>query len=175
MSAETQVQVRVATVTDAAALARLSAATFAETFGPMYQAEDLAAFLSGSRSEAAYARLLRDPRVRVALAFLDGGPEPVGYVVAGPCKLPVDSLEPAAGEVRELYVLAAYQKHKIGTLLLVGALEWLESERRVPLYVGVYSENLGAQRLYGRFGFNKIGEYDFPVGQHIDREFILRR
>ena len=175
MNAETKVLVRVANLADAAALARLGAATFVETFGPMYQAEDLAAFLAGSRSEAVYAKLLSDPQVRVELAFLNGKPEPAGYIVAGPCKLPVDNLEPTAGEVRELYVLAEYQKHKMGTQLMVGALEWLESQRREPLYVGVYSENVGAQRLYGRFGFNKVGEYDFPVGAHIDREFILKR
>jgi len=45
------------------------------------------------------------------------------YFVAGPCKLPVDKLEPTAGEVRELYVLADYQKHKMGTMLMVEALE----------------------------------------------------
>ena len=175
MNAETEVRVHVANVADAAALARLGAATFVETFGPLYQAPDLAAFLAGSRSAAVYTKLLHDPQVRVALAFLNGKPEPVGYSVAGPCKLPVANLEPLAGEVRELYILAEYQKHKLGTQLLVGALEWLESQRRAPLYVGVYSENVGAQRLYGRFGFNKVGEYDFPVGEHIDREFILRR
>ncbi|MFO0579471.1 MAG: GNAT family N-acetyltransferase [Polyangia bacterium] len=175
MSAETQVQIRVATGTDVAALARLGAATFIETFGPLYRAEDLASFLDGCRSEAAYARLLSDPRVGVALAFLSDRPEPVGYVVAGPCKLPVDDLPPTAGEVRELYVLAAHQKHKLGTKLLGWALDWLASQRRVPLYIGVYCDNVGAQRLYGRFGFSKVGEYDFPVGRHIDREFILRR
>lgn len=171
----TQVSIRVATMADAAALARLGAETFVETFGTMYHAEDLAAFLAGSRSEAVYVKLLNNPQVRVNLAFLNGKPEPVGYFVAGPCKLPVDKLEPTAGEVRELYVLADYQKHKMGTKLMVEALEWLESQRRAPLYVGVYSENVGAQRLYSRFGFSKVGEYEFPVGDHMDREFILKR
>lgn len=172
---ETKVQFRAASPTDAAALSRLGAATFVETFGTLYRAEDLAAFLAGSRSEATYARLLGDPRVRVELAFLGGEPEPVGYVVAGPCKLPVDALESTAGEVRELYVLSAHQQHKLGTQLLTRALAWLADQRFAPLYVGVYSDNVGAQRLYGRFGFAKVSEYDFPVGAHLDREFILRR
>lgn len=175
MNAQTQVRSRVASVADAAALARLGAATFIETFGAMYQAKDLATFLADSRSEEVYAKLLRDPQVHVRLAFLNGKPEPIGYLVVGPCKLPVANVEPTAGEVRELYVLAEYQKHKLGTLLMVEGLQWLESQRRTPLYVGVYSENLGAQRLYARFGFNRVGEYDFPVGEHIDREFILKR
>jgi RimJ/RimL family protein N-acetyltransferase len=41
--------------------------------------------------------------------------------------------------------------------------------------VGVWSENVGAQRLYARYGFEKIGEYDFPVGAQLDREFILKQ
>jgi diamine N-acetyltransferase len=39
----------------------------------------------------------------------------------------------------------------------------------------VWSENLGAQRFYGRYGFDKVGEYGFVVGKTIDREFILKR
>ena len=175
MNAQNQVRTRVASVSDSAALARLGAATFIETFGSMYQAKDLAEFLAGSRSEVVYAKLLRDPQTHVRLAFLNAKPEPIGYIVVGPCKLPVANMEPTAGEVRELYVLSKYQKHKLGTLLMVEGLQWLESQRRTPLYVGVYSENLGAQRLYARFGFNRVGEYDFPVGEHIDLEFILKR
>lgn len=175
MNPDTQALIRVATIADAATLAKLGATTFVETFGLMYQAEDLATFLTSSRAEEVYAKLLSDPHVRVELAFLNEMPEPVGYIVVGPCKLPVDNLEAAAGEVRELYVLAKQQKHKIGTQLMGRALQWLESQCRAPLYVGVYCENIGAQRLYGRFGFKKFGEYNFPVGKHIDREFILKR
>jgi ribosomal protein S18 acetylase RimI-like enzyme len=54
-------------------------------------------------------------------------------------------------------------------------LQWLESQGRTPLYIGVWSENLGAQRFYGRYGFKKIGEYGFVVGNTVDREFILKR
>ncbi|HWU15100.1 MAG TPA: GNAT family N-acetyltransferase, partial [Caulobacter sp.] len=39
----------------------------------------------------------------------------------------------------------------------------------------VWSENFGAQKLYGRLGFEKVGEYHFPVGETRDLEFILRR
>ena len=59
--------------------------------------------------------------------------------------------------------------------LLEAALEWLGERGRTPVYLGVWSENDGAQRLYGRYGFEKVGEYDFPVGDQLDREFILKR
>ena len=43
------------------------------------------------------------------------------------------------------------------------------------VWIGVWSENHGAQRLYARHGFEKVGEYEFKVGQTRDHEFILRR
>jgi ribosomal protein S18 acetylase RimI-like enzyme len=39
----------------------------------------------------------------------------------------------------------------------------------------VWSENFGAQRFYGRYGFEKVGEYGFRVGNTVDHEFILKR
>jgi len=39
----------------------------------------------------------------------------------------------------------------------------------------VWSENLRAQSLYRGYGFEKAGEYSFPVGETLDRELIFRR
>lgn len=172
--------IRPATHADAAMLAEVAAATFVETFGHLYPREDLAAFLREARSEATYAKLLDDPTVFVGLAIASDGATgapgtAAGYVLAGGCKLPVANLEPAAGEIRELYLRAAHHNRGLGSRLLESALEWLAAKQRAPIYVGVWSGNTGAQRLYGRFGFEKIGEYDFPVGRQRDREFILRR
>lgn len=44
-----------------------------------------------------------------------------------------------------------------------------------PLWVGVWSGNLKAQKLYAAHGFEKAGEYQYPVGRWLDDEFILRR
>ncbi len=52
---------------------------------------------------------------------------------------------------------------------------WLQSEGPRDVWIGVWSENHGAQRFYAREGFEKVGEYGFPVGGTVDREFILRR
>lgn len=174
MSSDSSYTIRSATPADASAVAELGATTFVETFGHLYSSQDLRAFLASARSEATYAGLIDAPDIFVALAAA-GDAAPVGYVVAGPCKLPVDDRAPSAGEVRELYVLSSHQGHRLGTRLLEAALDWLEERRRSPLYVGVWSENHGAQRLYGRYGFSKVGEYEFPVGDQLDREFILER
>jgi ribosomal protein S18 acetylase RimI-like enzyme len=163
---------------DAAALAAVGRATFVETFGHLYRPRDLADFLATSHSTARWAAYLAEPGLAVWVAAEAGG-DIAGYVMAGGCKLPVPSADPRggrqSGEVRQLYLRRRAQGRGLGTYLLVVALDWLRNAGRHPLYVGVWSGNFGAQRLYGRFGFTKVGEYDFPVGRHLDREFILRR
>lgn len=95
--------------------------------------------------------------------------------MVGACKLPVEHLEATAGEIQQLYVYAEFHNLRLGRRLMDIGLEWLASQGRSPLYIGVWSENYGAQRFYGRYGFTKFGEYGFQVGSTVDREFILKR
>ena len=166
--------IRRARGTDAAKLAEITAATFVETFAHLYPPQDLHRFLQEKSTPEACARLLAEPGV--AAWFISAADDvPRGYVVVGPCKLPVENLEPLAGELRQLYIRAEFQSHQLGSGLLTTALEWLDAQQRCPLYVGVWSENHGAQRLYARRGFVKVGEYGFKVGASVDHEFILKR
>jgi GNAT superfamily N-acetyltransferase len=170
----TAITIRRALPGDAEGIANLARDTFVETFGYLYRREDLAAFLESSQTVSAYAPLLRDPRVGIWVAE-HSGQDLVGFLTAGPCKLPAPQRETTAGEIRQLYLRASVQRDGLGTRLLVTGLDWLVARGHSPLYVGVWSGNLGAQRLYARYGFEKVGEYDFPVGKHLDREFILRQ
>jgi ribosomal protein S18 acetylase RimI-like enzyme len=165
--------VRRATAKDAGELARLAESTFTETFGHLYPREDLASYVAATYTPAACLEALSDPRMAYWLAGRDGEPA-VGFALAGHCKLPVDGLEPTAGELRQLYVSSSHQQRRLGTRLFEAALAWLEA-RYSPVYIGVWSKNYGAQRFYGRYGFVKVGEYGFPVGKTVDRELILKR
>lgn len=169
----TKPTIRRAAGADAPALALLGAATFTETF-VHHTPEDLQAFAKESHSTDAWKRKLADPHNGIWIAEIGDDP-PIGFCVAGQCKLPVENLEQNAGEIQELYVLATHHNLKLGTQLMEIAFEWLAKEGRNPLYIGVWSENYGAQRLYARHGFKKIGEYEYPVGNAVDLEFILKR
>lgn len=166
--------IRRATPDDAATLAALGTSTFTETFGHLYPPEDLQAFLGESHSVDAWTRTLTDSQRAIWLAALADA-TPIGFIAVGACKLPVENREPTAGEIQQLYVLARHHNLRLGSRLMDVGLEWLEAQGRSPMYIGVWSENLGAQRFYGRYGFNKVGEYGFPVGKTLDREFILKR
>lgn len=165
--------IRRAGAADAEALVAIGRATFAETFGRLYPPEDLAAFLAEAHSLARARADLSDPAKAVWLAEADG--EVVGYAVAGPCKLPHPEVTPACGELERIYLKGSHQGGGAGSRLLAEALAWLEKDGPRRLWIGVWSQNHGAQRLYARRGFTKVGAYDFVVGQTRDHEFILRR
>ncbi|MBV9510261.1 MAG: GNAT family N-acetyltransferase [Caulobacteraceae bacterium] len=165
------IRLRVAAPSDAETLSRIGRRTFTETFGRLYPAEDLADFLRGHAPER-YAAWLADPSCRLWLAERDG--EALGYALAAPCGLPHADVTPDCGELQRLYVDARAQRTGAGTALLREALDWLQAPGRT-LWIGVWSENHGAQRLYRRHGFEQVGSYLFPVGASRDLEFILRR
>jgi ribosomal protein S18 acetylase RimI-like enzyme len=158
---------------DAALLAALGARTFTETFGHLYPSEDLAAFLKHSYSTQRLADYLADPPAAAWILELEG--EAIGYALVGACDLPHSEVTAACGELKRLYVLADHRGGGRGGRLLDAALSHLEARGQRPIWIGVWSENFGAQKLYGRLGFEKVGEYEFPVGGTRDREFILRR
>jgi ribosomal protein S18 acetylase RimI-like enzyme len=164
---------RRATAADAEALAALGAQIFTETFGHLYPPQDLAAFLAEAHAPAGVRADLADPHKALWLALVDG--EPAGYALAGPCDLPHPEVAPGDGELKRIYLLAGAQNGGLGGRLFDAAVGWLEKDGPRTIWIGVWSENLGAQRFYARRGFAKVGEYGFKVGDSIDREFILRR
>ncbi len=157
---------------DATILAELGRDTFVETFAHLYPPEDLAAFLEEAYSPAAFLSFLERPGHALWLA--ESGGRALGYAQAGPCALPHPEVTSGCGELKRLYVRADAQGRGIGVALLNTAVRWLEAPGR-KIWIGVWSGNAGAQRLYGRHGFGKVGEYEFPVGQTRDHEFILMR
>ena len=100
---------------------------------------------------------------------------PIGHAAAGPCGLPHPDVQPGDGELKRLYVLKSLQNGGWGGHLFRTTLDWLERDGPRTLWIGVWSQNHGAQRFYERHGFQRVGEYKFAVGKTLDDEFILKR
>ena len=158
---------------DAETLVELSRTTFADAFGDIYWPEDIQAFSRTAYGLEKTRRELADPRIAVWLAERDG--VAIGYALAGPCDLPHSDVTPACGELKRIYLTAAALGGGVGSRLMAEALQWLERDGSRRIWIGVWSGNRGARRLYERMGFTKVGEYYFKVGEAMDREFILRR
>ena len=172
-SSAAQTVIRRADAADAETLAELGARTFRETFAHLYDPLDLADFLAEAYSLERTRADLADPAKASWLVEDDG--EPIGYALAGPCSLPHDDVRPACGELKRIYFVNDRQGGGLGGALFAEVMAWLLKDGPRDIWIGVWSENYGAQRFYQRHGFEKVGEYGFTVGRTIDREFILKR
>jgi ribosomal protein S18 acetylase RimI-like enzyme len=169
--------IRLATPEDVPALARLAEETFCETFvegfAVGYPEADLKAFLKASYAPEKVAGWIADAAAQVLVAEAEGeGGRLIAYAHAGDNDLPYAHARPGDGELKRLYVRREAQGTGLGRVLLERSLEWFGAR---PVLIGVWRDNLKAQRLYRHYGFETVGEYFFMVGEVADPEFILRR
>lgn len=173
----TEPLIRPAVDADAAALGVLGRQTFIDTFvegfAIPYPPADLAAFLDASFSPEAIRAKLQEAGAAWWVAERDG--DLLAFANTGPNTLPHPEARPGHAELRRLYVSKSAQGLGLGTRLLAVALDWMEANTDGPLWIGVWSGNVKAQKLYAAWGFAKVGEYQYPIGRWLDDEFILRR
>ena len=168
--------VRRATAADATDLAMLAAESFRAKFGHLYPPAVLEAYVQDTYAEPQTAALIADPAV--AVWVVAAAKRLLAFAVLGPCKLPHPDVTPACIELRRLYTAPDATGAGLGSKLMQAVVLpacAAAAAHGGDAWVGVYSENAGAQRFYARHGFVRAGEYWFPVGPVRDREFILRR
>jgi GNAT superfamily N-acetyltransferase len=162
---------RDARMDDGETLDRIFRTSFCDTFGHLYSAEDLGAFLS-SFGVGDWQGQLRDPAYAFRLGEADA--EPVAFAKLGPLKLPVET-DRRAILLDQIYVLKEHHGAGLAHALMDWALD--ESRRRgaEELYLTVFVDNHRARRFYDRYQFEAVGRYDFMVGNHADEDIIMRK
>jgi len=164
---------RPATPADVPELARLASDAFVAAFGHLYKPEDLATFLAEYRTPEKFRQHLADPPTLVEVAEEDGRLAAYCLIVRGH---KFDE-QPEPRPVRPVFVSQLYCAPEMtGRGLGAALLEWAIAEARAwgadALQLSVFSENFGAQRFYQRYGFAKVADIDFWVGNHRDDEFL---
>ncbi len=162
---------RSATAADIPALARLGADTFVDTFGHLYSTDDLNSFLHDTHSISAVTQAIAMSGMAYHLAL--DGTTPIGYCKIGNCGLPVPQTTRQGAQLKQLYVHKSCFGSGVGAVLMNWAMNEFHARQCDDIYLSVWSENQRAQAFYGKYGFVKIGEYQFKVGNQYDHEFIF--
>lgn len=167
-------KLRKATPGDAAALAELGARSFVVKFGHLYTPEDLSTFLAESHSEAKVAKEIADPQMRVMLA--ERGGKLLGYCkLIMACGWPDHARGQRVIELKQLYTDPEATGQGIGTCLMDWALQEAAAFGADEIQLSVYSDNPGAQKFYRRYGFDKVADIHFMVGEQRDEEYLFAK
>ena len=162
---------RAATPADGSALAAMAKRSFTETFGTLFRASDLAAFLDQAFGADGLPAQLDDPAFAVQLA-LDGDAI-IGFAKIGPVAFPGDWPDSAI-ELHQLYILGDHHGAGLAPVLMDWALDQARGRGASEMILSVYVDNHRARRFYERYGFEEIGQYKFMVGEHEDDDRLMR-
>ena len=168
--------VRLATPDDAAALVALGRASFCAAFEHLYEPRDIRVFLEEAYAPALIAREIADPGITHCVTQ----DQPGGAITAF---IKLRNPSPYAGHSNALHPLGLNQLYTapgrtgegLGTALMRWALAQAGACGHDAIQLSVWSENFSAQRFYQRFGFAKIADIGFWVGQQRDDEFLFER
>lgn len=165
---------RAAGAADIPALSRLGIDSFVAKFGALYSPENLATFLDEVHSPAALAAELADPTRLYRLAVRDGAL--LGYCKLGlTCGFPGHARGARVMELKQLYTDPAALGGGIGTALMDWAMDEFAARGADEVQLSVYADNPGAQRFYARYGFARVADITFRVGDHVDPEFLFAK
>ncbi|CAF3765508.1 unnamed protein product [Rotaria magnacalcarata] len=150
--------------TDDVALSQLSQQTFLETyvedFSIPYRKHDIEAYFRSSKSPEWFAGKIVDPLQATWVVEDKISDELVAFAIAGPCKLShPDVCLGEDGDLQFLYVRRDRRSHGLGQQLMNTALLWLEERfKGRPIWLGVWSGNLKAQKFYMHYDFSQAVE-----------------
>jgi ribosomal protein S18 acetylase RimI-like enzyme len=147
--------------------------TFTESFADFNTAEDISEYLSHAFHPDRVLSDLSNKDIRIRLAFYEGNV--IGYTKTnrGACQsepLGADHLE-----LERIYVASEAQGMGIGQRLLDDVVLYARGAGFTTLWLGVWENNPGAIRFYGRNGFAAFGNHDFMLGKDRQTDILMRR
>lgn len=155
---------------DGPALAKMAADSFVETFGHLYQSDDLESFLTEAFGPAGLPAQIGDPAYRIRVATDDG--IIAGFCKMGACTLPSPPVPEDAIELKQLYLLRPWQGSGVAPALMEWAIAHAKGSGAAHMALSVYADNHRARRFYARYGLVEIGANIFMVGKQADDDRI---
>lgn len=165
------IQIRQATLSDAALIAAMSRETFYDTFAEFNRKEDMDLFLAGPFAADTLMAEVGRPGHFFFIAW--DGDQPAGYVFLKDEMHPHIPNENAV-EISRLYAKKAFIGKGIGKALMQCAVAHAVAENKTFIWLGVWEHNLRAIGFYQSFGFEKFSEHDFILGKDVQRDWLMR-
>ena len=167
------VEIRVADVTDAAALARLGGLAFREAWSGYNDPADMDAYCSEHFALERIRRDLTAAGVRYFLAECNA--EAAGYLrmESGPAPAVVVGDRPV--EVSRVYALRHWHGRGVGPALMRSALAEAGRAGHDVLWLAVWQKAPQALAFYRKWGFEVVGTASFRLGADVQEDFVMRR
>lgn len=159
-----EITIRRIVLEDAPALAEISRQTFYDTFTGTCTEADMQVFLKDYYNLQQVQTELSNGDDFYFFALLNGAP--VGFIrfMEDYTNLPLVKQWKAL-ELKRLYVVKEYHGKGIAQKLMDFFIDFAEQNKYQLVWLGVWENNLKAQKFYAKYGFVNSGHtHNFPIG-----------
>jgi len=164
--------IRQADNSDRNIICALGVTTFYEAYYELDESSDLANYVLESFSLAQIEAELNDTNSTFFIAELNG--KTVGYAKLRENSM-VDCLENEnAVELHRIYILERAKGKGVGVELMNRCFEAARAKGYKTIWLGVWEENPTARKFYEKLGFVKVGELEFPYGETVGTNFVMK-
>lgn len=153
-------------------LESISRTTFADTFAADNSSEDLENYLNASFNKEKLTEELSNPQSEFSFAYIKE--TPVGYLKINTGEAQTEIKNQNGLEIERIYVLEAYQGHKIGQALFSTVLERAEFHQVDFVWLGVWEKNEKAIRFYEKNGFIAFDKHVFVLGKDVQTDIMMK-
>jgi len=159
-----EITIRRITLADVTVLAAITKKTFYDTFNNTCTVADMESFLEEYFNEEQVAKELANTNDFYFFAEINN--TPVGYLRFMEDYKSFPLMEQwKAMELKRIYVLNEYQGKGIAQKLMDFVIHYSQQENYQVIWLGVWENNLRAQKFYEKYGFINTGHtHNFPIG-----------
>lgn len=158
---------------DVLELQRISRITFKETFGKDNTVENMEQYLNEAYDKDKLIKEIENPESEFYFSLLDG--KVGGYLKLNVGEAQSEREADNALEIERIYILNEFKRHGLGTKLMEFSIERAEQQKKSAMWLGVWEFNYYAQKFYEHFGFSKIGQHVFQLGEDPQTDYIFLR
>jgi ribosomal protein S18 acetylase RimI-like enzyme len=163
---------RKADISDVKIISALGITTFYEAYFLQDDSGDLANYVLESFSVEKIEREIADKDSTFFIAEADGCA--VGYAKLRE-NAPAECVKGEnAVEIQRVYILEKMRGKSVGDALMRKCFAEARRKKYESVWLGVWEENLAAQRFYKKYGFEKVGELYFPYGETVGTNHVLK-
>lgn len=173
MSQAHEIIIREAEPADLAALLAVATRTFEVAFAPTNTPENMHEYMSVAFTLEQFAAELHDPHSTFLLAESAG--ESVGYAKLLRGTVPECVPDQAAIELSRLYIDQQVWGVGVGVALLQRCFAIARAEGFATMFLGVWENNPRAQAFYRKWGFTRVGEHVFQMGDDPQIDWWMMR
>lgn len=166
------ISIRQANTSDIKIICALGITTFYEAYFSQDDSNDLANYVLDSFTIEKIEREIADKDSTFFIAEADGCA--VGYAKLRE-NAPAECVRGEKTiEIQRIYILEKIRGKSVGDALMRKCFEEARRKNYESVWLGVWEQNLAAQKFYNKYGFEKVGELYFPYGETVGTNYVLK-